>query len=413
MSSLDKVKELEIKNLKSDLEFYSRDKEKCNDLTIQLSNLIKQKQSTVQEPSSQDQDQDQVNNHYLLFHDSMNRVYGNIDLNDNVEEILSQTVDSGVIYYDFYNRIINKNILNGLQEQLDALSSTIIEYLQKILSDDDYKNFIELHESIYMYYFKSKKTKISKYNYNSNVNKLYTISLKCGIDLCKILSLLFNKDIILLFGTENINDDSYIELHDYINEYSRLFRKFEQEKKFITNIDRISRANYLQYINKPKINIIKQEGKYFKKWSLLKRDEKFERITSHLEYTYPTIQSDVLQRFTVELLLIIKYQDLKWNTKSGIVESIKIVKYNQDDNNLTIHSTENKTRILFDDNNVLSGINEEILYYILTIPSHCSLSCIKYIGEKLKISKIHKDDKAKISEIYKKMSDIITQYIEA
>ena len=222
--------------------------------------------------------------------------------------------------------------------------------------------------------------------------------------------------------------------------------------RYNTNIIKNLKNELYLYLTKQKnfVNtnkkIIIQSGKYFKRWILLTEDEKMERFNSFCNYYVEKymiqegILSENLKQETVDKLEnMIKdaftskkmvYRDYVWNANKGILEKIKILKYdrekrefflkftkvnNQENNKQKDKKKYSKRTIFIKHNEKI--INEEILYFIVkklqkqesesTKEKEEKEKCLEAVKSKLCIKKVSSEDKELVYKKYDEMYEVI------
>jgi hypothetical protein len=263
---------------------------------------------------------------------------------------------------------------------------------------------------------------------------------------------------------------------NYLTKYSNTNDLIDTKQKFCMNTLKNLKLDFYSYLtdrqnflNRQDIPSIKQlrisqEGKYHKKWSQLTDVERFERFKSFsvyyvdknlidsklLDKSFRDIKINELEKLLIESFQIkeLVYKNITWNVKRGIIEIIKILKYN-DDNTFSLlkkqkqeecNKTTNTTDVNVDTNSTdvnVSGdsisnkkkvssrtiitkdsekiINEELLYFILKRVQNGTIEPTKEDKEtfaerlktKLKIKKITANDKVKIFEKYNEILDVV------
>jgi len=232
--------------------------------------------------------------------------------------------------------------------------------------------------------------------------------------------------------------------------YKNNIESISQKCRYITNIVKNLKNELYLYLTNQKnfVNINKkviiQSGKYFKRWILLTEAEKLERFNSFCNYYVEKymiqegILSDYLKQETVDKLEnMIKdafltkrmvYRDYVWNANKGILEKIKILKYdrekkefflkyskvNNQENNLQNKKKKSSTRTVITKSNE-KVINEEILYFIVknanvikdTGMKDAKDQCLENIKKKLCIKKISLDDKNFINKKYDEIYEVV------
>jgi hypothetical protein len=231
--------------------------------------------------------------------------------------------------------------------------------------------------------------------------------------------------------------------------YKEKIEFINQKNRYIINIMKNLKNELYLYLTKQKsftnINkkVIVQSGKYYKRWILLTEDEKFERFNSFCNYYVEKfmiqegILSEYLKQGTVDKLeKMIKdafiskkmvYRDYVWNANRGVLERIKILRYDRDKNefflkfskvNNQVNNVQNKnkikkkssTRTIFSKASE-KIINEEILCFI--VKNGCNDTkderekCLEAIKKKMCIKKVSSEDKGTINKKYDEIYEVI------
>jgi hypothetical protein len=274
--------------------------------------------------------------------------------------------DKGEIYTNLYNNLINKKDLNLLQNESQKLETDIYEFTKDILSSsqmelyDNSVNFIKEYTNCHI------KTKRIKEKYKLFINNLSILYSETNIEFHTYLSLLFNTVIVvnIINSQSDTNNQNKLDkimkserFYEYITEYKSVIENKEKIQRYITNTIRNLNENLHLFLTDKKsffsnqdISIVKksniiQKGKYFKRWILLTKEEHLERFLSYSTYYVDKfliekslISSNDKDVFTSNLYNILKdafeskkmiYRDYCWNTKRGMIESIKILKFTE------------------------------------------------------------------------------------
>jgi hypothetical protein len=260
-------------------------------------------------------------------------------------------------------------------------------------------------------------------------------------------------DFKKVITTENDNEPNLIVgnlfLHDLINHHNDICLKLESESKRIRDTNKTNLETLCQYLNGNSIfgvlreaKIDHQTGKYFTKWTCLSTEEKEERLESfaywfvnrHLVIP-ELIDIEEASGIETELLEIlvqnhkdknIKYRDLRWNPKKGMIEDIKNLRYNRETKNFEVLATNLpkstslatpkraviRTNSLFEDKTERK-INEHMLIYILGLPMEELLSgdslvrvkqsFLKNTTSKLKLKRVDKNELATLALRFEEM----------
>jgi len=303
---------------------------------------------------------------FLFFHDSVIKDYGLcpyiIDNQIKRSDWLKQQKDNGVKYFRLYEKIINNQELNKyMNEKLDIEKE--IEHIINIhISDEQNQLLNEAMSLIYEYKQSKLKTKKIKEKFNKVIflfSKLYDLT---RIDIHEYINKKSNVNIIINYPNNDIKivkkiskisfktekDDNILtpdqlnkHFHIYLDKYIIVLNNITISQKYIKNTKKHlynSLNSYLIQKQKPVIPVYVQDGKYFKKWSLLTNDEKNDRFLSYVKYyiskncntTSVTTQeklNDILYKLITDSYYNIKnlkYKDIKWNINSGIIDKIPL-----------------------------------------------------------------------------------------
>ena len=189
--------------------------------------------------------------------------------------------------------------------------------------------------------------------------------------------------------------------------------------------------------------IIKQEGKYYKKWSELSKDDKIDRYESYAEYFTKkyllepgiiTNQEKIIELINELKVLLtidgferIQYKDLKWNISSGFIENINCLKY--DDTKIKFFLTTKKEIVKNTTKKKISSIrtiinkdtnkiiNEELMKHLIIAKNQKKLKeemikdlkekFIDKIKEKLKLKRVMINDRNEINKKFDQIYNII------
>ena len=319
-------------------------------------------------------------------------------LYENRKLWLENQKDGGKIYYDLFDEIYLKKSFDSNLKKKEELEKTIDSWIINNMDELHYSLYNSTIEIIEEYTKSHIKTKKIKEKFKVLINNLSIINSETNINAHDYLSLKYNNTFIvnILKLNKNINiDTSHFNI--YIEQYKETLEKISQKEKYITNTIKNLKNELYLYITQQKRfeNIekvqVRQTGKYFKKWKDLIKVEKDERFESFAKYHIEKfmmnkgILSDVDKDKTINQLIELlkqnnnmKYKDFTWKTKFGIIESIKILKFNEETSEFYLthenkspkepgvksikKKVSNKTIITKESD---EKINEDILYFIL------------------------------------------------
>lgn len=437
-----------------------RDKESREKARVEYSDYVKY-ETEYKKYDSQDYpgylflDEKVITEYGLCPYIKLNIKYENSDIliTDDITKLrhewLNSTKDKGEMYLKLKEKIHDKIEEFDSLKQMSNEETNIRNYIKKTLNENEFETWEEWSKFANEYSECNIKTKRIKEKYKILINKLSILYAETGIALHNFLSVYYNSnflvnDVITKENGMNINMKLYTKdtFDKMIIDYKEAKEKYEKTSRYINNIRRnlnnelylylSGKSNYKQHEIK-----LQQEGKYFKRWILLTELERLERFDAFVEYYVEKhmIQENILAKEdkikTVESLkTLLKdalkskyliYRDFKWNIERGIIETVKILRYNKHTKEFYINKPkiEEKpkrekakrisTKTIFTKSNEKT-INDEMLMCIVNNKTKINMDqCIEKIKEKLKIKKISTLDKKLIEEKYKEMELIIHQ----
>lgn len=401
----------------------------------------------------------------LFLHEDVIKKYGlcpfiNIKENETGKEIekkrlewLESSDDKGEFYYNLYKDFYENTIINSLLKEKQKIEDSIEEFIKKSLSpsqNEIYNDSISLLQDYIKCNIKSKRIKERYKNFVNNMSILYS---ETSFTLHNYLSLKYNIPIIVNIINKNENKlnkqekmvkiISIEEFENLVEKFSKIDKSLEQKSKFNMNIIKNINSNLYYYltnnqeflktlsiVNKKQNDIFTQKGKYFKRWILLSNDEKLERFYSFSEFfvkkhgcdnnfiekLYNLLKNDFLEKRIV-------YRDYIWNVKSGIIENVKILRYDKEKEDFILKYTTSKKKESSKESskkvstktiitkNIEKIINEELLYFIVKKLKNNKETeteteiknkeeFLNHIKEKLSVKKINKTDKEIINKTY-------------
>lgn len=405
---------------------------------------------------------------FLFFHKAVINAYNfcnfieftnEFAIEDNKQVILNrqkwlhEQKDKGKVYYDLYDKIVNEKEYKMLMENKKDLENSFFNNIHTDIYDD---TLIEIEKNIKEYNSHVIKNKKIKDVYNLIINSTSELVMKSGIDLHKYLSLYYDiyipiNEVNEVNKVKNGNNKHETRLtcseknaiiimyNDNLEKYKTIKEEINTLKKYITNTISYLNNDLNEYLVKIKeqSKVIKQDGKYFKKWSLLTNNEKSERFDSFsISFVNKLLMSELINNDKLDELNIslkkllddnfkrIKYKDLKWNIKSGIIENINCLKYDNENNKFYILDEtvkeKNKTRKASSAKTIFNKtndkiINEELVTFLIVLKKNKKLTeeqdeIIKFKNvflEKIKnIFKIKRMNTTDREELDKKFNEI-------
>jgi hypothetical protein len=404
---------------------------------------------------------------------------------------LSGQSDSGKLYYSLYDDLVNRIKCNEMISSKIVLENTIYDFIKQNITEsliniyDGCINFIEEYVNCNI------KTKRIKERYNLFINDLSVLYSETSIEFHSYLSIRYNIHIVVNILKRNTNVDDVTRLQgilirekfdDLIKEYKIKVEEIERMNLFIKNTLRNINTDLYSFLtekhtfvtklsntNVIKTNSVLQVGKYFKRWSVLTKQEQIERFESFAHFYVDKnlvntliIEKEERDKMVETLFDLLKtnfeskrmvYRDYVWNTTRGIIETVKILRYNKDTgfvlaftkkmpskdgqlvkqreqreqreqlSNVEIQSSDvskckstkkvsSRTIITKDSEKI---INEELLFFILeriqngveTIDNEDKDVFCEKIKIKLKVKKLMLNDKEKICKKYDEIFEIV------
>jgi hypothetical protein len=389
---------------------------------------------------------------YIFFHDSIIKSYGlcpfiNIPengLSDNLTESLSKLKqnriswlasqnDKGKLYYDMYDILINNKEVTNYINQKEALQKEI-ENIINITFDVNQKQMYNDALLLLQEYNLSKvKSKTLKEKYKKIVYYFSKLFNETHIHIHEYISLKFDTHIIInyLDGTINIYNDYLTKnFKEYLDKYTIIKTNLTNSLKYVKNTNKHLHQSLMSFLKTKEPDLYVQEGKYYKKWSLLSVDEQCERLDSFVKYyiskrkNFQENKEDYINKLSTYLKdslknKILKYNLMKWNIKTGMIDSV-LFEYNEENDEfklktktVTTVKKQSQPVTLFSKENE-QYINESILNFLIKNKKETGILDVEYqdlcfekIKTNLELKKISKNDKNILKQKYNSIYDII------
>lgn len=325
---------------------------------------------------------------FLFFEHNIQVKYGLcpfIKPQDNLcnarREWLYNTFDNGTLYYDFYEKIINKkDILDN-----ETRKTQIEHYLDSFILSSFTQSQIELYnktlELLDTYNNSKFKGKSVQAIMNMAVNNITLLVLETKINIDDYISARYCHITV-----NRLKEDvSNISFDDNLEKYKELIKKDADDKKYIINIEKrlkLQLTEYLSLNSKPKLikHLYLLPGK---KWKDLNDQEKlssfdsFANVYVHNLLIQPELLHNDKKLDTIQFLktLIrenyptnIKNKNITWN-KGGYISKIGLLQWDNASQTLFLKPAKEEDKL----NNtkkvkkpssaktILTKINEEII----------------------------------------------------
>lgn len=347
---------------------------------------------------------------------------------------LENTSDKGELYYSLYTRLHNQSNLINIQKDKNELIDKINQFIKQTLSEEQYNLLVKSENELVEYKNAAVKSKKKKEKFNQIINNVSLLVGHTKLSLHTMLSVKYDihfiiNDIQTKDLSSKIKQDQFNEM---IDKWKKLNELHNQEIKYIKNAKEFAKLKlidlYLEYEKKGfYISPIIQTGKYFKKWSSLKEIEKFDRLDSYIKYFIrksfvmkDVIKQDredefvlkantVLQNAVKEKL--ISSNCIKWNIKSGIINTIKGLEYNSDTEEFTIlsHPRQRSVRKV-SQKSIFSKANENVINDVIlkcVLKDMNSTNTLTTLKDKLKVNKISSSDRESFVKRFDEIKQIV------
>lgn len=392
-----------------------------------------------------------------------------LDKTDYRKLFLENSIDKGLYYFKIRDRLINKSELNMYMQLKDEL----LEYLFKLFGD----LFTETHYNI----FKNCKNILDQNKKNRKrmylvKNNLQILEDETGINISRFFSVNWNlPELYIPIKKSQLKKNKGIDYEfdlriDKISEYND---KIMQEDKYIyQNLNKIQ--NHCVSILTGNVQILSykqnSDNSYKKKWSELSTEQRLDRIKDYCNHfiinkiylksiknSLETIkeQHNISTTLTFEnenMLIdklynllsdrytnnILKYKQIKWNIKQGIIDLIQnvILDIEFKDNDIIIINPNfregvksiikkkiSSSKSLTNLKSNIENINEVLIKFIVdsikkysendysALKEKLLDNCLEKIKSKLKVNKLTLTDKEFIVNQYNIFFDEIIQEI--
>lgn len=391
---------------------------------------------------------------FLFFHKDIVDTYGmcpyilmDENVRDNRLNWLDNQDDSGQLYRYLYDKYILKVEHNMLLNQKEDMEEYFIKLHKDYLSDSQFDLLFDSEEHLKEYINSPVKTKKIKDKFKIIVNNISNIVIETGLNVNEYISSFYgvyipvnikrNNDILISEQGEFIATI----YNDKVSEYKKLIESIDTSTRFLNNSTNNLKQELYQYIYNQlhvKKTLKNQKGKYFKKWSQLTDEEKLDRYHSFIEFfiTKYLVEPELItgdeisntintvKKLIEDNMKQIKFKDIKWNVKRGIVEQIHPLKFKEEDKSFYLTQEKEKEKEKIRPKKVSSVrtlinkdsekvINEELVMYILHLKKNKKLKVdnlktikdefIERLKLKLHVKRVTVNDKI---EVFKKFDEI-------
>ena len=310
---------------------------------------------------------------FLLFDEKILESYGLYPHNHDSkkQDWLDSCPDKGKLYNSLHSKIVLSSEVNRLTDLVNDYESWFTRFFSSSLENHDYSSYQCVIE--YLEQGKPVKTKLAKLEFDINMDKIFAISNSTGIPVGMYISVKFKlkKNYNILKYNEGLVE-KYL---DKVKEYTDTLDSLRLANAFVINKTR-SLALRMEKYNSGDTeefdkfrdceNSLAHKGK---NWSQLTIDERKERFSSYICLQYKDNDGKFVKnlcKFVCESYddKTLKYNQIKWNKRTGVVYDIKGVDTTSKDFSI-VQASKKEVVLNFIDTN-LGAVNEEMLYYILS-----------------------------------------------
>jgi hypothetical protein len=324
--------------------------------------------------------------------------------------------DQGRAYFQLRDRTQHHTNLKELLEKKESLVSQGMSLIQGILTESQNEIFEQTRLYIDLYTQATVKSKKIKAMFSNVINNCTLLKAETGLDIHHFLTVVCNVQILV----NNASDSLVLHnttLKNIVDQLNDCVKDIETEGKFLANTRTHGYYNLVEEIMYTKHNDMSQLGKYFCKWSELSWEQKCERMESFAKWYIDKyfVQTDIVQRSDYDVFVtkyldamkkgietkIIKYRDLKWNNKSGMLTAVHGVSYNEETQDFDLQDAETQqkkscSRARTSTKTIVTKandkvINDTILLGVLRASDKSQI--LQTIKEKLRINKMTSSDK--------------------
>ena len=385
----------------------------------------------------------------LFLHDSVIKKYGrcphiNITSSNKDEVIekrkewLNSQRDNGQVYYDLYNTLINQSDIKSYTLQKESTENDIDNIINVTLNTVQKQVYNDALILLYEYNASKLKSKKIKEKYKEIIYLFSKLYNDTHIHIHEYVSHKLDTQIIINYndnsGSVNKTLSIYNDLltknfKEYLDKYILIKQNLTNSLKYLKNTTKHLNNELVSFLKTKETDTFVQQGKFFKKWSLLTFEEQCDRFHSFARYYIS--RKKPLQEFKEENIeklsnflkesfknKLLKYNSIKWNIKSGMIDSVLIEHIDGDFKIKTKPSVIKKaveSVSIFSKENE-QNINEYILTFLIKnkkendiIDAKFQDLCFEKIKLQLNLKKISKSDKILLKQKYTDIYEIIVK----
>jgi hypothetical protein len=316
---------------------------------------------------------------FILLDEKILDVYGLCPYKDDdkISLWIRSQNDNGQLYMYLKGRIIDGVDIASAKNEIKVLDT----WFEAFFKDNMTAANLDVLDTIIVYFitFKDKKTKIAKAKHNMILNNLFHLVNASGIPIHLWLEVKYNTSIVHPLGV-NTESESLKKYIKNVSAYKEANTKFKQSNKYMENRQKYLMAAYEDYVcsgkNKYKkyIKTSKQNPSYIgDKWSKMTDTQRLDRFEGYIssimqwkdEASVTSISSTLLDMYTTKQL---RYTNIKWNSRMGVIENITNVDFDDNGNPTIIEHVPVVKRVQHEEVFDVTVLNEQLLYHIISCP---------------------------------------------
>jgi hypothetical protein len=392
----------------------------------------------------------------LFLHDNIVRSYGlcpyikfDIDTespNEITEQVrlkrlewLESQGDKGLSFFDLYNRIVVEKEIREIKEEMANMEVKVTGFATDSFLSSQQEIFESCSKFIEEFISSNIKTKRIKERYKVFINDLSVLYYETGVPVHEYFSLKYKQHIVVNdIGLRGEQDSDHHKralatvFMDLVKAYGQLVEDYDQQHRYIWNTMRNIKNEMYMFLTGQRTSGVSaagkeytkaQQGKFFRRWSVLTREEQADRLMSFAEYFVQrhmeresVCDKNREIRMIAELGEMLKtayeekrliYRNFKWNTNRGMIEAIHVLQYSKDTDSFALskqagnHKAKTAAKpppksVLTPD--VTKTVNDEILAFVLKKEAECTVDgCVNHLKTLLKVKVFTPGDLATIT----------------
>lgn len=374
---------------------------------------------------------------------------------NNRKEWLDKTDDKGLLYYQIRDKIVYNIDYNKSLSLRNNSEKELLNYVNGILTESQRKLLYDSVLFIENEYIKcSVKSKKIKERFKILLKVLALFLKETKLPIHEYLTIKYNIQFFIQSNEKESNFEN--KFNQLLETYKEYYYDTEQKRIYSHNMNRnlydelcLFLTDKKEFISNNKNDVL-QTGKYFRRWIALTKEERNERFESYADYYIekymirenlitPIDKANLVEKLSKLLIYSYNkkhmiYRDFRWINKKGLIETVKVIRYNKEKNDFEL--TKILTNLDEDDNikdkkckkrssfvSIFTShereVNEEILIFIVKyiqenepklikkLENSTVEDCVNAVKNKMKLTKLQKDDKLLVTHKLREMYSII------